>query len=303
MFDNMSIKKKMYYLITMATFSIFSATIFVFVSMTKIENEYEHLHKNSMTAGLITLEIEKNLNYVSRTTRDIMLGGDYSKDLKKLDSSIEAIRNHFNTLENMMKDDSSLQLIKDAKSSTMLFLDNSNEMMKSLTSEQIKNDTSKIYKKYKTDLTPYANASRSSFKKLVKLKREELDRDSQGLGVEISFYKYLVLVAGTIIGTVVLIIAILIRRSITNGIEMFTQLIAHSAKGDFSHECDSCNSDTELGIMGRNLTALLSHVSSLIKEINISITDASQGKFTHQMNSDGMEGEFVVAINNVAKSI
>jgi len=303
MFENMSIKKKMYYLIFMATFSIFSATIFVFVSMTKIEHQYEHLHTNSMTAGLITLEIEKNLNYVSRTTRDIMLGGDYNKDLEKLDSSIEAIRNYFNTLEKMMKDDASLGLIQNAKSSTMLFLDNSNKMMKSLTSEQIQNETATIYKRYKTDLTPYANTSRTSFKKLVELKRTELDNDSESLGTEITFYKYLVLVAGILVGTVVLIIAILIRRSITDGIEQFTKLITYSAKGDFSHECTSCNNDTELGHMGRSLSALLEHITTLIREINTSITDASQGKFTHKMASEGMEGEFVVAINNVAKSI
>jgi len=303
MFDNMSIKKKMYYLIFMATFSIFTATIFVFISMTEIEHEYEHLHKNSMTAGLITLEIEKNLNYVSRTTRDIMLGGDYTKDIDKLNSSIEAIRNHFNTLEKMMKEDDSLALIIDAKSSTMLFLDNSNNMMKSLTSDQILNQKIEIYKRYKNDLTPYANASRESFKKLVELKREELDSDSKSLGKEISFYKYLVLVTGIIVGFVVLIFATFIRRSITDGIAQFTRLISYSAKGDFTHECTSCNSDTELGIMGRSLSSLLQHVTTLIHEINTSITDASQGIFTHSMNSDGMEGEFVVAINNVSKSI
>ena len=304
MFENMSIKKKMYYLIAMATISIFSATIFVFVSMTKIEYQYDHLHQNSMTAGLITLEIEKNLNYVSRTTRSIMLGGEYEKELKKLGATIESIRGDFSTLEKMMEDDNeSLKLVQDAKSSTMLFLDNSNKMMQSLTSEQIKNATANVYKVYRTDLTPYANASRDSFKKLVELKREELDTDSASLGTEITFYKYLVLFAGFIVGTVVLIIATIIRHSITGGIESFTKLISHSACGNFPEQCDSCNEDTELGIMGRNLNKLIENVSTLIQEINRSITDASQGVFTHRMSASGMEGEFVVAIENVAKSI
>ncbi|WP_297443879.1 hypothetical protein [Sulfurimonas sp.] len=44
MFQNLSIKKKMNYLIVMATFAIFAATIFVFGAMTDIEDDYDHLH-------------------------------------------------------------------------------------------------------------------------------------------------------------------------------------------------------------------------------------------------------------------
>jgi len=84
MFHHFSIAKKMNYLIAMATFVIFGATLFVFISINRIESQYEHLHNNSMTAALSTLRIEKHLNYVSRTTRDIMLGGNYEQDIQKL---------------------------------------------------------------------------------------------------------------------------------------------------------------------------------------------------------------------------
>jgi len=303
MFEYMSIQKKMNYLIGMATFAIFSATIFVFFSMSKIEAEYEHLRSNSMESGLSTLKIEKDLNYVSRTTRDIMLGGDYEKDLKKLQDRISNINTYFDTLEELMKEDESLSLVKEAKSSTMLFLNNSLDMMKGLSSNDIKNNTVGIYAHYRNDLTPYANASRTSFKKLVKLKETELKNDSESLENEISFYKYLVLIAGIITGMVVLFIATIIRKSITDGIDKFTKLIGHAAKGDFSRKCESSEHETELGIMGRNLSNLLQHIGNLIKEINDTITQAAQGEFSNKISSAGMEGEFVVAINNVSKSI
>ena len=303
MFDNFSISKKMNYLIAMATFAIFGATIFVFFSMGRIESQYDHLHNNSMTAALNTLRIEKNLNYVSRNTRDIMLGGNYDKDISKLKHSIESIRESFNSLEILMEHDASLHLVMDAKSSTMLFLDNSLSMMEKLTSSQIHKNTATIYKKYKHDLTPFANASRTSFKKLVTLKEQELTDDSKNLESEITFYKYLVLVAGIIVGIVVFLIATVIRKSIIHGISHFTKLIAHAAKGDFSRKCNSLSEHTELGIMGRNLSDLLQHVGSLIREINETITDASRGVFNKQISSDGMNGEFVVAIDNVANSI
>jgi methyl-accepting chemotaxis protein len=303
MFENMSIKKKMNYLILMATLSTFAATIFVFISMSSIENQYNYLHKNSMTTGLKTLKIEKNLNYVSRTTRDIMLGGDYNKDIRKLNDAINTINQDFNDLEVLMQNDASLSLVTEAKRSTMLFLNNSLEMMKRLSPDEIKNETAKIYKKYKTDLTPFANASRTSFKKLVKLKNDELAQDSQSLEDEISFYKYLVLVAGIFVGVVVFVIATMIRRSITSGIENFTKLIRYSANGDFSHECTACNSNTELGTMGSELAKLLEQVKMLISEINGTITDASQGVFTHKISHKGMSGAFVEAIESVSKSI
>jgi len=303
MFKNLSIQKRMNYFILMVTVSVFSATIFVFLAMSHIETKYEHLHNNSMKGSLQTLEIEKNLNYVSRTTRDIMLGGNYNKNIKKLNKSIGTIHTLFSSLERSMAEDVALGMVEDAKSSTMLFLNNSLTMMKNFSPDDIQNAKERIYKVYKTDLTPYANASRESFKKFVQYKNEELSHDSMELASELNFYKTLVLIAGIIVGVVVFILATLIRKSITKGIANFTELISFSAQGDFSHECKECNNQTELGILGSELAKLLSHIQNLIKEINHTITEASQGKFTHQISHKGMDGEFVVAIQNVEKSI
>lgn len=303
MFDNFSIKKKMNLLIVMVTFSVFSATIFVFVAMSHIESKYEHLHQNSMLGALQTLEIEKNLNFVSRTTRDIMLGGDYDKGISSLNESIEKCRTLFSSLEKMMAQDDSLHMVQEAKTSTMLFLDNSFSMMKSLSKDEIENDKTKVYKRYQIDLTPSANASRTSFKKLVEFKEKELNTDSVTLADKLNFYKFLVLIAGVIVGTVVLILATIISKSITSGIQKFTALIGYSAKGDFSKKCTASNKNTELGIMGGELSKLLEQVEHVINEINTTITDASQGIFTKQISSAGMSGAFVLAIENVGKSI
>ena len=303
MFENLSIQKKMNYLILMVTTSVFGAAIFVFIALMQIETQYAHLHENSMQGALETLEIEKNLNYVSRTTRDILLGGDYDKDITKLNESIEKIRTLFISLETMMANDESLSMVKNAKSSTMEFLDNSYSMMKSLTSSEIQNNKDELFHTYKTDLTPFANASRTTFKKLSEFKNSELTKDSVSLADEINFYKILVLIAGTFCAVVILILATLVRKSITTGIQDFTKLISYAANGDLSHQCTDCDNNTELGILGAELSKLMSHVKNLINEINTTITDASQGLFTHKISSARMSGEFVKAIDNVATSI
>ncbi|WP_415398504.1 methyl-accepting chemotaxis protein [Sulfurimonas sp. CS5] len=272
--------------------------------MSLIESNYEHLHKNSMSGAIETLKIEKNLNYVSRTTRDIMLGGDYDKDMSKLNESIKKIETLFLSLEKTMANDTSLAMVEEAKTSTMLFLNNSYKMMESLSSDEIKNNKNKIFKKYKNDLTPFANSSRTAFKKLVKYKSEELTNDSVSLAKDLNFYKTLVLVAGLFVAIVVFFLANIIRKSITCGIGSFITLIGHAARGDFANK-EECQHDskTELGILGCELSTLLGHIESLINEINMTITDASKGIFTHQISSSGMEGEFVEAIKSVDKSI
>ena len=303
MFAKLSIQKKMNYFIAMVTISVLGASLFIFAAMSHIKSQYDHLHNNSMIGGLTTLAIEKNLNYISRTSRDIILGGDYSKNIQKLTSKIDTIRNDFMLLEKLMAEDSSLSMVKEAKSSTMLFLDNSLKMMKSLSADEIINNKVEIYKHYKNDLTPFANSSRKAFKKLVTQKSTELESDSVSLAKEISFFKYLILLAGIAVTIVVLAFATIIRKSIVNGINDFTSLISLVSKGDFSKKSVNINKETELGIMGNELNNLIIHIQNLMQEINRTITDASKGDFSHQISSEGMDGEFVKAVQNVSSSI
>lgn len=303
MFGNLSIQKKMNYFIAVVSSSVFAAAIAIFLAMGHIDIQYDHLHKYSMDAGLKSLEIEKNLNYTSRLTRDIILGGDYQKNIANLDKTIKKIEQNFNDIEKLLEDSASKNIAKEAKDATMLFLNNSQKMMNSITPEQIKSSKEEIYARYSKELTPAANASREAFTKLLDLKTKELLDDSASLGRIINFFKYLALVAGILVGTIVLVFATMIRKSIVRGINEFTSIIGYVAKGDFSHKTNTSDDETELGIMGRELSNLIEHTETLINEINKTISDASKGVFSHQISSKGMGGEFVKAIDSVRTSI
>ena len=293
----------MNYLVAIATVSIVFAAVFVFGAMSDLEKDYNHLYTNSMKAGLSTLIIEKNMNHVSRNDRDIMLGGPLKKDLAQIQQNIETIKEQFNILENLKNSDDTQELVKKAKKSTLYFLNKAFTMMKSLTPDMIKNHKEEIYERYHTTLTPAAEESRKYFKKLVKLKQEELAKSSANLQTKLSFYKYLVLFAGLFVALIVFVLAIIIRKSITQSIETFTTLITYAAEGDFSHECSASSEDTELGIMGKSLSTLLNHIKTLIAEINMTLTSAAKGDFSKKISAEGLSGEFVVAIQNVSKSI
>jgi methyl-accepting chemotaxis protein len=303
MFHDLSIKKKMNYLIGIATISIILAAVFVFGAMSDIEKDYNKLYEDSMQAGLSTMTIEKHMNHVSRNDRDIMLGGPYEKDISQIQSDIDIIAKNFDILENLKNSADTQELVHNSKVSTMKFLNSALALMKSLDPVQITQHQQAIFKKYRQKLTPLAEESRKHFKKLVKIKQQELATNSKNMQQKIYFYKYLVLIAGLFVGLVVFVLARIISKSVVSGIREFTTIISRAAKGDFSNLSINTSEETELGIMGKNLNELIAHVNNLISQINTSIDNASKGDFSVKMTTNELEGAFVDAINNVSKTV
>ena len=301
--NRISIRQRIHYLIGIVAVSIVSVVAFVFFALSSIEGEYDSLQKNSTSGALHTLEIQMNLNYVSRTTRDIMLGGDYDKNIAKLEERVEEIRHGFDALEAAKNDDTSLALIKEAKESTMRFLENSMKMMHSLTHEQIANETSAVYANYHETLTPYANASRDAFKKVVILKEKELEEAAAAMHHAIASDKIVILVTGIIIVTVVLVFASMVRVSITETLTRFAETMKRSADGDFKNNRIEVAQGGVLSVMADSLERLVTQTESFISEINTSISNATRGDFERPISDAGMQGAFVEAIGNVRNSI
>ncbi|HEX5710415.1 MAG TPA: MCP four helix bundle domain-containing protein, partial [Sulfuricurvum sp.] len=301
--NKMSIKQRMNYLVSAATVAVIGASIFVFFAMRSLENQYDELQNKTIEGALISVEIEKNLNYISRTSRDIMLGGNYTKNIAKLEEHSATINNAFVELEKTVLHPNEKETIKQAKDSTTLFLTNTLKMMKSLDPTYIAANTSSIYALYKKEMTPYADASRDSFEKVVKDKREDLANASKSMHSEIEFYKFFVLITGVAVAVIIFLFASMIRSSITIALGKFTCLITNIAEGDFTQTSVNAEPGTEMGIMGSALEQLIKQIQSLIHQINASISGATKGDFSHTLSSAGMHGEFIDAIENVSTSI
>lgn len=301
--QNMSIRKRMNYLVGAATLSVIGASIFVFLALSSLENQYTKLQEKTISGAMYALEIEKDLNFISRGSRDIMLGGDYAKNIDKLEKHVDKIQAAFIELDKSADDSTDQKLISDAKESTLAFLDNTLKMMKSLDASYITANSSDIYKAYKKELTPYADASREKFEKVVELKRENLKTASESLHTQMTFYKYFVLLTGLGVAVIIFIFATMISSSITVAIEKFTRLITSISEGNFAQTSIKAASGTEMGVMGNALEQLINQIQNLIHQINTSILGATKGDFSHTLSSEGMHGEFVEAIENVSTSI
>lgn len=305
--NNMSIKTRMNYLVTAATVAVVGASIFVFFAMSSLQNQYDELQSKTITGAITAQDIEKELNYISRTSRDIMLGGDYAHNIEKLDKHSEIINADFTILEKTVLHDDEKEMVSKAKESTSLYLDKTLKMMKALDPATIAANTSAIYTAYKFQMTPLADASRDSFEKVLKNKHDDLEIASTKMHSEIEFYKYFVLITGVLVAVVIFLFASMVRRSITVALDEFTKLITRVSKGSFNEKSQGCLAtncpETELGIMGSALNQLILQMQNFIHQINTSISGATKGDFTHKLSSDGMHGDFVDAINNVDKSI
>ena len=295
----------MIYLIGSVTAAVIFASIFVFFALSKIESDYNDLQQNATAGAMYTLEIEKDLNYISRTSRDIMLGNSYDKNMAKLEERTKQIKKNFAELEKI-SDPESAPFIAPAKESTFAFLDNTMVMMKTLgqmDKDAIAANSISIYAKYKKELTPYADASRESFEKVIETKRKRFEATTEQMHSNILFFKTAVMISGLAVAFLIFLFANLVQRSITSALASFTRVIERVAEGNFADTHIDTTSGSELGIMGQSLEKLISQIETFIHRIYRSIGNATRGDFTVPLTADGMHGEFVQAIELVKNSI
>jgi methyl-accepting chemotaxis protein len=147
-------------------------TALVYGSLKAIQSEFYTLKDKNSRAEILTLQIARDLNLVSRLTRNIMLGSKYSDDMERLDKTSKKINDHFDELIKI-SDEKDVALVNDAKEKTLKFVNTSKDIMKSLENlQRTPEELAVAYQQYKKDATPPAEASREVFDKVVKLKEE-----------------------------------------------------------------------------------------------------------------------------------
>ena len=304
MFRNTTIKSQMWILTMVITVSLIGAAGFTYYALSTMEDEFDNIKNNVIETSLTIYDIEKRMNYISRNDRDIMLGGDIEKDKRELRENIAAIDKNFQKLEKILKGDKDYKLLEKSKETTLKFINEAYKYLDSLSPDDIKNNKESIYKIYRQKLSPLAIESRKYFKTFVKDKRAAAQIAMEEMKSSINFYRMFVLFSVITIIIILLIITIKIRSSIVSGINRFKCLIETASNGDFSKKDEIRTSgDTELDLMGKALKQLIEHIESMIHEVNNAITNASQGNFKKPISTTDMHGEFLIAIQNVAKSI
>ena len=177
--NNISVKAKVGSLTGILVAAIAIMAAFVLFQLSSIKNSFTEYSQVAVNLGETTLKVNRDMNYVSRLTRSIMLGDNYKKNHGKLTKRISTISQHFTDFSRYAADITDNQkrteiesLISKSKDSTMRFLNESLKLMNTLSADSSAADRQEAWKEYKANFSPLANSSRTDFASLIKVIEE-----------------------------------------------------------------------------------------------------------------------------------
>jgi len=254
------------------------------------------------------LTIEKELNFYSRVTREIMLGGDLDKNLALLNSELKTINGLFSTLASLSLDTEDKLLISQAKEKTMFFLKAARDLMNVL--REPKESREEIYKTYHNNFSPIAKSSRVLMKKVVKNELEQSKKATVQFENRISTWTKLAIISA-IFGIIILIILtgfissqIKSSLSITeNGLKNFfdylnllqkdVKILPNLGKDEFGHMSRMINENIQ------RIKGQFANRKKAITEFDTLCIEASKGFLFHRINTDYNEKD----LNNMSSSL
>ena len=171
-----------------------------------LNDAFVSLHQHEIKTKIETIKIFRDVNYVSRLTRNIMLGSDYADDMQELEGMSETIAASFATLTKATHSATDRKLVKQARIDTAAFVDNCIERMKRI-KDIPANQRNNAYKNYREEATPLAMKSRASFRAIIQ--NADLRFDMGNIQFEKTIHRTL-----TIIAVAGILIAVFFQLSI-----------------------------------------------------------------------------------------
>ncbi len=271
--NEISVKAKISLLTGVLLVALVVVAAFTVFQLLSIKSAFTQYSQSAVVLETTILEVNRDMNYVSRLTRSIMLGDDYQKNHNKLDQRISDISAHFDKLDrtaDIVADESIKGQLKSltqkSKKSTMTFLTESLRLMDTLSQQSNDNERQVAWHKYKKEFSPLANSSRtdfSSLRKLVELNKVNIYQASE-YTVESS------LSVTTTISIVALIISLFL--SLLTMKSIITPL--DKLKGAFERIEASSDLTIRTGVdSGDELGAVSKTFDSLLKKIHQTLTE------------------------------
>ena len=265
-----TIKAKLKLILTIIFASFLIMATIVIGYLNKIESKVDFLERNTVKGEILVLDINRHMNYVSRLTRNIMLGSNYEKDMKKLEDRINKIEKRFKELEKTALSNEELQLIKKAEKTALAFVYNGYELMKTL-KDTPREERYKAYKIYHQRATPLAEEARKYFPKVAKLKEKIYIKGFEDTKKTIEEIKKIIYI-GVIFSLTIIVGFILgIVISISKPIDKFVESFSKSAKGDLTVRMKDDAND-EIGLLSKFFDKFMDSLSLLFKKVKDNIS-------------------------------
>ncbi|MGS0696473.1 methyl-accepting chemotaxis protein [Shewanella sp. 0m-4] len=287
-FVSWTIKRKL--MAVMLVFGLTGAVIFtdVVVSTAEVEQRFNEYDQAGVKSQEFILSINRDMNYVSRLSRSIMLGDDFNKNYNLLETRIQDIYRHFENLESSLSKMSSTedrqelsQLAQNSKQATEAFLEDGRARMLALQSvERTPERLQVAWQEYRKGASPFANKARTTFKSLAD-SVENARNHIQNAALTSMSNMRLQLIGFTlgcfgIAGLILLFVSRAILRSIE---DMKFSITSIEAESDLTRRIKITSQD-ELGQLSRSFNLMLDKFQTSLQgvaETSSALAESSQG--------------------------
>ncbi len=275
----MSVKLKMIALSFLVMAAVGGIAAISIEGASKIKTSFDLLSNRDIKGKIVTLEINRDLNYVSRLTRNIMLGSDIEKDMKQLSTRIESIRSNFDILESIAGDPAERAVTEKAKQASLAFVTDGLRFSEGMRSQD-KGERYTFYSSYCQSATPLAEESRKYFDELIDLKDKHFTAGYERMRSSIARMLTLIksMVPITLLATLVLVV--FITRGLLISIRQAVHVAKTMADGDLTVHVESKTND-ETGQLLSSMGTMVEKLSEMIGR-NVAATHAqAEGTLQH----------------------
>ena len=295
---NFTIAKKMILFAIVIFVTIFITGVLKFNNLLNTEKNFNIFKDRAVAGKFYVLEVEKELNFVARNSRDIMLGNAYENNIKNLEKSRENIIKSFDGLLQTSQNEAEKNVVLEVKKTVLDFIEDGYKKMKSLeTVERTPEVLTAMYQAYKKDATPLANKSRENFSKLIKEKEEDYKFQSELYNKQMKGLKNIIIIESLVLVLIVILSLLLLSRDIIQSLNKFKKGLTsffdfmnkHNSKVEY---IDIKNSD-EFGAMAKVVNDNIKIIENrtledkrLIDDVFVVVSRVKHGYYSQLIKED-----------------
>ncbi|MGH2279588.1 methyl-accepting chemotaxis protein [Aliarcobacter sp. ERUVET-7] len=295
---NFTIAKKMMLFAIVIFVTIFITGVLKFNNLLNTEKNFNIFKDRAVAGKFYVLEVEKELNFVARNSRDIMLGNSYDNNIKNLEKSRDNIIKSFDGLLKTSQNEAEKNVVLEVKKTVLDFIEDGYKKMKSLeTVERTPEVLAAMYQAYKKDATPLANKSRENFSKLIKEKEEDYTLQSELYNKQMKGLKNIIIIESLVLVLIVILSLLLLSRDIIQSLNKFKKGLTsffeymnkHNSKVEY---IDIQNSD-EFGVMAKVINDNIKLIENrtledkkLIDDVFVVVNRVKHGYYSQLIKED-----------------
>ena len=278
-----SIRARLMTLVGLFIVCFIGVVVFAVSRLNYIESNFTEYHTAAVVSESHILMINRDMNYVSLITRSIMLGDDYSANIKQLDEHIGAIYKNFEEIKQAtakMRDRAKATVLDKVLAAslqdTRAFLEDSRSRMQTLENvDRTPEVLQQTWKGYNQSANPLAITARDTLKVVTQMVQDVMNANHAETSQAIRNSHQIQITVSSIVLLFGLSFAIWLTRSITKPVEQLRhKIISIEQTSDLTQRIDM-RSEDEIGTTATAIDKMLDKFHHIIRQVISSTEEVS----------------------------